>query len=216
MNQVTARKRRTIDPDGKRAAILAAAQRLFAVQGYEHTVIAAVASEAGVAVGSVNRIFYSKSDLLLAAQRDFEQAFVAAMTAGWHVAGPVRHRFRSMFGALFDEMALRRNLMPLMALRAEQATALSQERDGDITRAAIRAFMREAIDEGIFRPVPIIETAEIAFGMVDAAMKAVFSSNDTGGANNYIRQLVEMLAASLEAEKIMVGPEGLEPPTKRL
>ena len=208
MTQITVRKRRTIDPDGKRAAILAAAQRLFAAQGYEHTVIAAVAAEAGVAVGSVNRIFHSKSDLLLAAQREFEQAFVASMTVGWHVAGPVRHRFRSMFMALFDETARRRALMPLMALRAEQATALSQERDGDITRAAIRGFMREAIDEGIFRPVPIIETAEIAFGMVDAAMKAVFSSHDSRSADIYIMQLVEMLVAALATEKIMVGPEG--------
>jgi Bacterial regulatory proteins, tetR family len=48
-------RRRIMNPEGKKEAVLAAGEKLFASQGYTRTTIADIASAADVAVGSVYR-----------------------------------------------------------------------------------------------------------------------------------------------------------------
>jgi AcrR family transcriptional regulator len=54
---------RIIDPGAKRAAIIKAATRLFARNGYDGASTAEIAKDAGVSVGTVFRIFPTKEDL---------------------------------------------------------------------------------------------------------------------------------------------------------
>ncbi len=73
--------RRPTDPDteGKRVRILDAAQRLFLQYGVKRTSIDNVASETGIAKGTVYLYFESKNDLFAAlAQRICAESFVAA------------------------------------------------------------------------------------------------------------------------------------------
>lgn len=192
------RPRRVVDPEGKRAAILAAAQDLFATQGYERTIIAAVAERAGVAVGSVPRIFGDKAGLLHAAQAMLEERFIVAMTSGWRSPGPLHDRFRAMFDALFAEMARQIHLMPIMALAAEPTGTTSQQEQGAQLRSAIRALIEEAIERGEFRAVPAEETANITFGMVEAAMQMAFRSPDPASRDRYAKVLADMIFAYVE------------------
>jgi hypothetical protein len=60
-------RRRTRDPQGKRAAILTAARAVFAEHGYEKSTIRAIAQRAGVTHGLVVLHFSSKEKLFLAA-----------------------------------------------------------------------------------------------------------------------------------------------------
>lgn len=64
------------DPEGHRAAILAAARELFATRGYERATIRDIAARAGVTHGSVMRHFGTKEELFVAAMpgvRDLDQ-----------------------------------------------------------------------------------------------------------------------------------------------
>jgi AcrR family transcriptional regulator len=183
---------RTIDPDAKRAAILAAAQDFFASRGYEATTIAAIAARADVAVGSVHRIFGDKPRLLSDAQQDLEAAFVRAMDAAWHQSGPLEWRFRTMFKALFAEMEKQRRFMPLMALHPDGGHGGKSER-GSLLRTAIETHMRQAIAKGEFRDIPVQESAAIAVGMVDAAMQSSFVSSDPEAMERSISVLVEFM-----------------------
>jgi len=60
-------RKRTRDPEGKRAAILAAARAVFAENGYEKATIREIARRAGVTHGLVVLHFTSKEKLFLAA-----------------------------------------------------------------------------------------------------------------------------------------------------
>ena len=131
----SAPKIRQINPEAKRAAILSAANGLFAIQGYEATSIAAIAAKADVAVGTVHRIFTGKAHLLQAAQTEIEQRLTKVMIEAWAKQAPLELRFRGMLGALFDEMINVQRLMPIMALKAETSGMPS---DGHIVRSAIK------------------------------------------------------------------------------
>ena len=56
-------KTRVIDPEAKRSAIITAATRQFARNGYDGASTADIAKDAGVSVGTVFRIFPGKEDL---------------------------------------------------------------------------------------------------------------------------------------------------------
>jgi AcrR family transcriptional regulator len=186
-------RKRKVDPDGKRAAILHAAQEMFAAHGFEKTVIADIAAKADVAVGTVHRIFGDKSRLLAEAQAEIESRFIAAMSTGWAKPGTLAIRFRSMLRALFDEAISMHLLMPLMELRAEGEWN-GAGKDGQTLLSKITSMMDEAIAKGEFRPVQVDIAAPITVGMVDATMKAALSSKDPPR----IDQHIEVLADAME------------------
>lgn len=61
------RRPRRRDPEGHRAAILAAAEELFATRGYTRATVRDIAARAGVTHGLVMRHFGTKEELFLAA-----------------------------------------------------------------------------------------------------------------------------------------------------
>src|SRR5262245_66433993 len=61
--RVSARPRRRRDAAATREAILEAATRRFATQGYEHAGVREIAADAGVTAALVNRYFGSKEGL---------------------------------------------------------------------------------------------------------------------------------------------------------
>ncbi|BBH69940.1 TetR family transcriptional regulator [Actinoplanes sp. OR16] len=67
MSQTAEPKKRTRDPEKKRAAILAAAREVFAETGYEKATVREIARRAGVTHGLVVLHFSSKEQLFLAA-----------------------------------------------------------------------------------------------------------------------------------------------------
>ena len=97
---------RRVGTSGTREAILAAAQRSFAVGGFDRTTIRAIATEAGVDPALVVHFFGSKQRLFLAAMDlPFEpEAVLPAILAGNRRA--VGERFaRFIVGVLEDEQA---------------------------------------------------------------------------------------------------------------
>ena len=189
-------KKREINPEAKRAAIISAAHELFATKGYESTSIAAIAAKADVAVGTVHRIFTDKAHLLEAAKIEIETRLTDVMISAWANQAPLEMRFQGMLNALFDEMIKVQALMPVMALKAEIPGPNS---DGHIVRQAIRGFMRDEMAAGIFRSMPIDEATEIVFGMVDSAMRHAAAGNIHAARLIYTPLLAGMMTRAVAA-----------------
>jgi AcrR family transcriptional regulator len=190
-------KKRSINPDAKRSAILAAATRLFAENGYEATSIAAIAAASDVAVGSVHRIFIDKSRLLNAAKQDLEERLTDVMVRSWNQPGTLNARFQAMLNGLFDEMIIVQPMMPIMALHAETA---APAKDGRIVKTAILNFVTEAIKNGVFRAMPPVEAAAIAFAMVDGAMRQAALGDLNKERQIYVPLLADMMTRALGSE----------------
>jgi AcrR family transcriptional regulator len=134
------------DPEGHRAAILAAAQELFAARGYEHATVREIAARAGVTHGSVMRHFGTKEELFVAAipgVRDLDQiAPGPAETLPDRLAAAWVERMESVDGsdpttALILSAADRDAAVRLYTVLMEQSmrvysAVLGSTRDGDI------------------------------------------------------------------------------------
>ncbi len=64
-----------------RAAILSAAERVFAEQGYDESRMQTVAAEAGVALGTLYKVFAGKQDVLDAIHRQRGEELIRAATS---------------------------------------------------------------------------------------------------------------------------------------
>lgn len=164
-------RRRKMDPEGKRAAVLAAGERLFAAQGYTGTTMAEIAREADVAVGSLYRLFPDKPALLAELHRAMEQRFIEAMSRGWQSVDAYEDRFDPMIDALMKEAAAAREIMPLYAMTRE----LVESADfvpGHAMIEAIKVQYREGRAKGVYVDQDPAVVAPIAHGMVEGAMRA--------------------------------------------
>jgi AcrR family transcriptional regulator len=108
MSDDDATGRRRLDPDARRAAILAAAARAFARGPYDRVSVADVAREAGVSEALVFRYFNGKPALfteVVQAHVDeleqLQQAAVGSLPAGV----PARERVRASLQVLLDHVA---------------------------------------------------------------------------------------------------------------
>lgn len=170
------KKARTIDPQGKRAAVLAAAEKQFAAKGYEATSIADIAAEADVAVGSVYRLFADKAALLEALHASMEEHLVEAMNTAWFSSSaPRMQRFEAMYGAIFDAAAELARAMPVYEMthhRAPEDAARPRER---VVRA-IEAIYSDAAASGELASHPTSDVAHIMHGLVEGGMRTWMSA----------------------------------------
>jgi TetR/AcrR family transcriptional regulator, repressor of fatR-cypB operon len=96
-----ATKKRSIDPDGKKAAILQAAAAQFATYGFEGANTAKIASDAGVGAGTIFRFFPTKEDLANAVYtRGVDFHLECHVTAG--ITTSSNKSSREQFSTLFN------------------------------------------------------------------------------------------------------------------
>lgn len=167
-----AAKPREMNPDAKRAAILEAAEALFAQTGFAETSVSDIAERAHVAVGSLYRLFGDKTGLLAALHRRMEDRFIAAMERGWRQAPGPQGRYGEMVDALLAEAAKTRESMPLYTLTRDLVGETGY-RPGERTIERIAALYQNGIDEGLLRPAEPDIVAPMAYGLVDGAMRAL-------------------------------------------
>jgi AcrR family transcriptional regulator len=157
----------------KRDAVLEAATRLFALQGYENTEVDAIAAAAGVAKGTIYFHFQTKEKLFLA-------------VADYGMRRLSEHVLRSMEG-LADVVKILRTAgieaAAFFQTHPELVEILLQERAqfrGSIpdthllyrekNRHIFEPLVRRGIEEGIFRDIDVSEAltmgANMLFGLV--------------------------------------------------
>lgn len=88
------------------ALVRRALVELVAVKGFRGTSMAAVADHAGVATGTAYVHYESKDELVLAAYKEVKADLGAAAIAGLDMTAPAAARFRSMWNAIRDHLAV--------------------------------------------------------------------------------------------------------------
>ncbi|MEM1195937.1 MAG: TetR/AcrR family transcriptional regulator [Pseudomonadota bacterium] len=164
-------KRREMNPEGKRAKIMASAEALFVAHGYSGTSIADIAREADVAVGTVYRLFSDKSALLAELHLRMEDAFIEAMHRGWSAEASFHSRFAPMISATFDKVAEVQDVMPLYAMTKDMIGATHYVPNARMIEC-IAELYAQGVAAGAFRPVPAPIQAPLAHAMVEGGMRA--------------------------------------------
>ncbi len=168
-------KTRRMDPDGKREAILAAGEHLFAGQGYSGTTMAEIAALAGVAVGTLYRLFPDKRALLEALHVRMEDRFIAATLAGWDAGTGGAGRLDAMAEHVLAEAFLRRAAMPLYTLTRDMVGSQTYQ-PGARLITVIRKLYQSGVQSGDFRRHDPATAAAIAHGMIEGGMRAAMAA----------------------------------------
>jgi AcrR family transcriptional regulator len=116
-----------MDPDARRAAILAAARAVFARNGYHRTGIADIVDEIGVARGTFYRYFDSKRavfQLILAAMMEEVVSVVEPIDVGGDIRGQVLANLDRLVRAITAEDVCRVLFMESVGIDAEADDAL--------------------------------------------------------------------------------------------
>jgi len=132
VSQTAEPKKRTRDPEGKRAAILAAARAVFAEHGYEKATIREIARRAGITHGLVVLHFSSK-----------EKLFLAAVPGPSILSGSVRGDLAGLPGRVARAYVLRME----SADSADPFIAVvrSAAGDQDVAKGLLRALREESL-----------------------------------------------------------------------
>jgi AcrR family transcriptional regulator len=168
--------------EATRAALIAAARRLFTERGYDEVAAEEIVRAAGVTRGALYHHFGGKSQLLEAAYEQIEAESterVARIVLGSELESPLA-AMRAGIEAFLDECAepeLRR-----IALHAAPAV-LGWERWREIGAAnglgLIEASLNAAIEAREIRQVPVKPTAHLLLGALDEAAMLVARSEDS-------------------------------------
>ena len=168
-------KTRRMDPDGKREAILVAGEQLFAGQGYSGTTMAEIAALAGVAVGTLYRLFPDKRALLEALHIRMEDRFIAATHAGWQAGSDGAGRLDAMADQLLAEAERHRAAMPLYTLTRDMVGSQTYQ-PGARLIAAIRQLYQSGVHARDFRRHDPDTAAAIAHGIIEGGMRAAMAA----------------------------------------
>ncbi|MCA9533689.1 MAG: TetR/AcrR family transcriptional regulator [Myxococcales bacterium] len=138
-----------------RAAILEAAERVFAEQGYEASRMQTVAAEAGVALGTLYKVFAGKQDVLDAIHRQQGEKLIHAATSHADLAGGPLEAVLSGTDAYMRYLAAHPNYLKIH-LAGGHAWALGsgyispeQVRQFDTGLQIIALFLTRAMDAGV-------------------------------------------------------------------
>lgn len=192
----------------KRAAIIEAATDLFTNGGYETTTIAHIAKKAGVAVGTVYLYFKNKQEILYAAKYDWDADFARLMAQSGVNNLPHQHRLRPLIKACFQICAENTERIQLLGLPPQVVGEMHEAKhvlkNPSVMIQGIEIWLRQGIEDGVFRPVDPYVAAVISYGMVSASLEHCF--NIDGGVNQqlYIDSLVDNLS------RWLLRPEFLE------
>ena len=120
------------DPERSRQAILEAAEKLFAFQGYEETSLQEIGRAAGVSRGTPNYFFGSKEDLygavlnhLLAAEAT---AIQQALSSSSDQSDQPEARLSAIIGSFFDFLTARPTFIKLIEREAINGARFLQNR----------------------------------------------------------------------------------------
>lgn len=118
-----------------REAVLDAAERLIAGQGYEAASVAALVTEAGLPASSIYHYYGSKEGVLLAVMERGAARFFAALPIADRRAGSQREHLRALLGAVSATLQRHPDFLRILVVMAVQrATAV----DGEVERVVDR------------------------------------------------------------------------------
>jgi TetR/AcrR family transcriptional regulator, fatty acid metabolism regulator protein len=155
----------------KREAILRAATKVFATNGYFNSKVADIAQEAGVADGTVYLYFKSKEEIL---HSIFDRSMDEAITAGRQEIAELRdprEKFRRIARLHLERLGADRDLAVVFQVELRGSTKFMEEFSGGGFAeylGMIRTVFEEGQSQGLFRQdLNANIVAKIFFGALD-------------------------------------------------
>jgi AcrR family transcriptional regulator len=185
-------------PDERRAAVLAAARRVFGRAGYHRAGVADICDELGIARGTFYRYFEGKREVFQAVLADV-MAEVAGVVHPIDVTRPIPDQIRAnvdrLVRAITAEDVCRVLFAEAQGLDDEGDEALRAFYAGALGR--IEAALRTGQALGVVRPGDVRLRARLLLGMLKepVAQAALFGEPLDGEA--LVAELLEVLAAGI-------------------
>jgi AcrR family transcriptional regulator len=195
---IAGRQKRERQKNVRRDAILAAARKVFAREGYEGATIADIAKEAGVASGTVYLYYASKTDLFAALNAVFFQAIQKAMIqtdAPPDVEGGTRARIR----AVFEACAEHRDLVRLVFLNPDPRTEVARRmKNADEARLQPLAdLLQGGMEAGVVRQADARFLARLVTGLVTIALYQCFVQSEQSDVGAFESTVSDMVIGAL-------------------
>jgi TetR/AcrR family fatty acid metabolism transcriptional regulator len=171
INMASSRKAVPAKVLDKRTAILRAATKVFARNGYFNSKVADIAREAGVADGTVYLYFKNKDDVLISLVNQTMDEFIAIGRAQIEKLQDPRDKLRALARLHLKGLGRDRDLAIVFQVELRQSTKFMEEFSAT-KMAEYFSVMREAIEEGqrrgVFRKTlnPKV-VSKILFGALD-------------------------------------------------
>jgi len=158
----------------KSSAILRAARRRFAEDGFEATKLSDVAKDAGVAVGTIYLRYESKGALLGGVLQEVEGSFRDVMSTQEIRSLSFPERFLAIVEAILATAGRHDDLAQLMSLAAFARQV--EDPDAETLLTAIQAHIADGIDRAELRDdIDLPMAARMAHGMVEGAMREMMT-----------------------------------------
>lgn len=130
-----------------------------------------IADVAGVAVGTVYRLFPDKASLLAALHKTMEEGFIAVMKEGWCRGMDFEDSFDCMIDSIFSELMRVHDTMPLYMMTKDMVGA-SKYQPGERMIREIETLYAQAVDAGTARAFPPGFQATVGHAMLEGAFRA--------------------------------------------
>jgi AcrR family transcriptional regulator len=191
-------KRREENAEATRAALLAAARRAFAAQGFSGADVSAIAAEAGVTTGAIYHHFGSKKGLFQAVAESIEMEILVRAETG---AGDVSWQFlRTAFARMIDLCAAP-DIQRIIFVEGSQVLGPETWRELEARYAigAVRMVLTQLMDEGVVRRAPIELVARLMLAILREASAEVARTDGDPAARAEVARLTDGFLETLLA-----------------
>ncbi len=194
-----------IEPQGKAVAILSAAERLFTQLGYRRTAMEDIATQAGVAKGTLYLYYQSKEALFCAIQtRNIARAnrlCDEAEARGGDLTELLYGQVEAWFGMMFDRYGASDHLIELSAARSSISRHIAGEADRSYeTRLARLIVEAQAQGKVDLRPAKL-DVAEVVALLLFAARGAKYRLGRPVSQADFhtsLRHITQLFAAAIQ------------------
>ena len=185
----------------KRQAILKAAYKLFANQGYENTTIAEIAKAASVAVGTVYLYYRNKHEIYTAVSLDWKSRIAGVIRNPAIASLPMRQVPRTIIEETFKKCRENMELMSLFDVDMQTREELCEyrERVNEIIDS-LDAFFQHIIALGQLQPFDTHMYAQIIYSLVQSTLNDCFVIEHGEREELYRERLIEII------ERLFFGP----------
>jgi AcrR family transcriptional regulator len=196
------------DREGRRAAILDAALRVFGQYGYRRTSMDDIAQEAGIGKGTIYLSFASKDEVFQALSQSLSERMLADAETARHRPGTTEDKLAAMSAAWFGRYVETIQHSPHAAELMDAKHRLSA---GLVSRAStrfkrlVRDVLAEAATAGELDFESAGLTADTAAELLIASARGLESSaTSPAGYRRYLNTLVHVMVAGM-ASKVPPG-----------
>ncbi|MBO8164486.1 MAG: TetR/AcrR family transcriptional regulator [Brevibacillus sp.] len=160
----------------KYQAIIDAAVRVIAKQGYHNAQVSRIAKEAKVADGTIYLYFENKDDILISLFNEKMGQFIETCRHRIEQADSIEEKVYVLIHAHLSQLAQNPELAIVTQIELRQSNPLIREGIGEVMKRyfnLIDSVVQEGMQQGVFRPeIDVRSARRMIFGTLDQAATA--------------------------------------------